>query len=63
MAGEQGLGILFRAPRPFSEVPGPQGPLAFALLGIQQMPGDVKGQVYHLGDSLFQKRLPHIQWS
>lgn len=43
---ELGLGILFWAPRPFSKAPGPQANMAFALVGIQQMPVEVKGQVY-----------------
>lgn len=63
VARERGLGILFWSLRPFSEAPGPQANMALALLGIQQMPVEVKRKYIHLGDvSQFLKRHPHVQW-
>lgn len=54
VAGQPGLGILFGASGLFSEAPIPRPAMAFAFLGVQQMPVEAKGQV-------FQKRLPLIQ--
>lgn len=46
VAGEPGPGILFGAPRSFSESTGASHQHSVCVVGIQEMSGEENGQVY-----------------